>query len=71
MRDQLKELTTQGKRLGGLRAASGKLGASASNSVRVALREVIFRSAGLPVKCHHGRFVLWLRGKGLLNDLKA
>ncbi len=71
MRDQLKELTTQGKRLGGLRAASGKLGASASNSVRVALREVIFRSAGLPVKCHHGRFVLWLRGKGLLNDMKA
>ena len=71
VRDLLKELTTQGKRLGGLRAASGKLGASASESVRVALQEIIFRSAGLPEKYHHGRFVLWLKGKGLFDALKA
>ena len=71
VRDLLKELTTQGKRLGGLKAASGKLGASASESVRVALQEIIFRSAGLPEKYHHGRFVLWLKGKGLLDALKA
>jgi hypothetical protein len=71
VRDLLKELSTQGKRLGGLRAASGKLGASASESVRVAVQEIVFRSAGLPEKYHHGRFVLWLKGKGLLNDLKA
>lgn len=71
VRDLLKELTTQGKRLGGLRAASGKLGASASESVRVALQEIIFRSAGLPEKYHHGRFVLWLKSKGLLDALKT
>lgn len=71
VRDLLKELTTQGKRLGGLKAASGKLGASASESVRVALQEIIFRSVGLPEKYHHGRFVLWLKGKGLLDALKA
>lgn len=71
VRDLLKELTTQGKRLGGLKAASGKLGASASESVRVALQEIIFRSAGLPEKFHHGRFVLWLKSKGLLDALQA
>lgn len=71
VRDLLKELSTQGKRLGGLRAASGKLGAAASESVRVALQEIVFRSAGLPEKYHHGRFVLWLQRKGLLDALKA
>ena len=71
VRDLLTELSTQGKRLGGLKAASGKLGASASESVRVALQEIIFRSAGLPEKYHHGRFVLWLKSKGLLDDLTA
>jgi hypothetical protein len=71
VRDQLKELSTQGKRLGGLKAASGKLGAAASESVRVALQEIVFRSAGLPEKFHHGRFVLWLQRKGLLVALKA
>jgi hypothetical protein len=71
VQDLLKELSTQGKRLGGLRAASGKLGAAASESVRVALQEIVFRSAGLPEKYHHGRFVLWLKRKGLLDALKA
>ncbi|MDD5298211.1 MAG: BREX system P-loop protein BrxC [Rhodocyclaceae bacterium] len=71
VQDLLKELSTQGKRLGGLKAASGKLGAAASESVRVALQEIVFRSAGLPEKYHHGRFVLWLQRKGLLDALKA
>ncbi len=71
VRDQLKELSTQGKRFGGLKAASGKLGSSASASVRVAIQEVVFRSVGLPAKYHHGRFVLWLRRKGLLDTVKA
>lgn len=71
VQDLLKELSTQGKRLGGLRAASGKLGAAASESVRVALQEIVFRSSGLPEKYHHGRFVLWLQRKGLLDALKA
>jgi hypothetical protein len=71
VRDQLKELSTQGKRFGGLKAASGKLGSSASASVRVAIQEVVFRSVGLPAKYHHGRFVLWLRRKGLLDAVKG
>lgn len=71
VRDLLKELSTQGRRLGGLKAASGKLGASASESVRLALQEIVFRSAGLPEKYHHGRFVLWLKGNGLLDALMA
>lgn len=71
VQDLLKELSTQGKRLGGLRAASGKLGAAASESVRVSLQEILFRSAGLPEKHHQGRLVLWLQRKGLLDALKA
>ncbi len=38
--DQLKELSTQGKRHGGLYAASGTLGSGASGRVRLALLEI-------------------------------
>lgn len=68
--DQLKELAQQAKRHGGLRAASGKLGAAASASVRLALQEIVFRAAGLPEKYHRGSFVLWLRDKGVLEKVR-
>ena len=41
IRDQLKELSTQAKRHGGLHAVSGTLGAGASGSVRLALLRLI------------------------------
>src|SRR3990172_1184145 len=41
--DALKELSTAGKRFGGLHAASGKLGAGAGDSVRLALLGIVFR----------------------------
>ena len=44
----LTELTAAGRRHGGLHAASGTLGASASGSVRLALTRIIFKSVGLP-----------------------
>jgi hypothetical protein len=70
IQDQLKELTTQGKRHGGLHAASGTLGQGASNWVRVALLSIVFKSAGLPEMYHLGRFVIWLRQQGIENQVK-
>ncbi len=70
VRDQLKELANQGKRHTGLQAAAGKLGASASSSVRLALQEIVFRAAGLPEKYHRGCFVLWLRDKGAFDKVQ-
>ena len=52
----LKELSTQGKRHGGLFAASGTLGdSSRDRSVRLALLAVIFKAAGLPLLRFRGQ----------------
>ena len=66
----LKELSTQGRRLGGLHAASGTLGSSAKGSVRLALLSIIFKSAGLPEKYPLAQFVMWLQREGLYEDLR-
>ncbi len=66
----LKELTTQGKRHGGLHAASGTLGAGASGSVRLALLRIIFKSAGLPEQYPVARFVMWLKHEGIYEDVR-
>jgi len=71
IQDQFKELTTQGKRQGGLFAASGTLGASSRDkSVRLALLSVIFRSADLPQQYPVARFVMWLRDEGILDQVR-
>ncbi len=67
---QLKELSTQGKRLGGLHATGGKLGAGAGESVRLALLGIVFRSAGLPEDYAAARFVLFLKKNGFLEPVK-
>ncbi len=69
--DALKELSTQGKRSGGLHAAAGKLGAGAGDSVRLALLGIVFRSAGLPEEYPKARFVMWLRETGLHDAVRA
>jgi hypothetical protein len=66
----LKELGTAGKRLGGLHAASGTLGAGANNNVRLALLNLVFRSVGLPGQYPLARFVMWLRDNGNLNEVR-
>jgi len=48
VKDLLKELSTRGKQFGGLHAASGKLGAGAGDSIRLAALAIVFASAGLP-----------------------
>jgi len=68
--DHLKELSTAGKRLGGLHAASGTLGAGANN-VRLALLGIVFKSAGLPEEYPQARFVMRLIEEGHLEDVRA
>lgn len=68
--DQLKELSTQGKRHGGLFAASGTLGSGASGSVRLALLGIIFKTVGLPESFPVARFVMWLKQEGIYEDVR-
>ncbi len=70
VQDLLKELNTQGKRHGGLHAASGTLGAGAGGSVRLALLRVIFKSVGLPEQYPVARFVMWLKSEGIYDILR-
>lgn len=67
----LKDLSTQGKRLGGLHAAAGKLGAGVGDKVRLALLSIIFKSKGLPEQYNQAQFVLWLKQEGLIEKLEA
>lgn len=71
VRDALKELSTQGKRLGGLHAAAGKLGAGAGDRVRLALLGIVFKSKGLPEAYNQAQFVLWLQQEGILDAVQA
>lgn len=71
IRENLVELSNQAKRYGGLHAASGTLGSGADNNVRLALLNIVFKSAGLPEQYHQARFVLWLKKQGLFEQVKA
>jgi hypothetical protein len=71
IQDHLKELTTAGRRNGGLFAAAGTLGASSTDkSVRLALLAIIFQAAGLPRQYPVARFVMWLRDEGILETVR-
>ena len=63
--DLLTELTNRSKPLGGLRAAAGTLGAGAMDNVRLALVQLVLRSAGLPEDLAQAKFLLWLRSSPL------
>ena len=69
--DLLKELTTAGKRLGGLHAASGTLRGELGDNVRLSLLNILFKSVGLPPKYPVARFVMWLRENGKLDAVKS
>ena len=71
VKDHFKELSIQARRHGGLHAASGTLGAGANNNVRLALLNIVFKSAGLPEQYHQARFVLWLHKQGIFDLVKA
>jgi hypothetical protein len=60
----LAELSTAGKREGGLWSAAGTLGAGASGSARLAFLSVIFDAAGLPQQYAPARLAIWLKTEG-------
>ncbi|NCB72892.1 MAG: BREX system P-loop protein BrxC, partial [Clostridia bacterium] len=70
IRDLLKELEGEGKRYGGLHAASGTLGAGANGSVRLSLLQIAFRSVNLPEQYPIARFVMWMRDQGILDSVR-
>jgi len=69
--DLLKELTSAGKRHGGLHAASGTLRGELGDNVRLSMLNIIFKSVGLPAKYPVARFVVWLRDNGKLDSVKG
>ena len=68
--DLLRELDTQGKRRGGLHAASGTLPSGGGESVRLAVLSIILRSKGLPEALPQARFCLWLKKNDILDVVK-
>ncbi len=68
--DLLAELSTAGKREGGLWAAAGKLGAGHA-SIQLDVLKIVFRSAGLPVQFAPARLVIWLKQKGIYEAVRA
>ena len=71
VRDHLTELSTAGKRLGGLWSAAGTLASGKSDAVRLAFLSVLFESAGLPEEYARARFTIWARKNGYLDAVRA
>ncbi|MCA9057797.1 MAG: BREX system P-loop protein BrxC, partial [Planctomycetaceae bacterium] len=71
IQEALRELDTQGRRFGGLHAASGTLPAGGSDSVRLTVLGIILRSMGLPATYAQARFCLYLRNNGFFDQVKA
>jgi hypothetical protein len=71
VRDHLTELSTAGKRLGGLWSAAGTLASGRSEAVRLAFLSILFESAGLPSQYEHARFTIWARENGYLEAVRA
>lgn len=69
--ENLKELSTLGRRHGGLHAAAGKLGAGVADKVRLALLGIVFKSRGLPEQYNQAQLVLWMRRDGILEQVEA
>ncbi len=68
--DPLKELTTSAKQRGGLHAAGGDLRDAGTDSIRLALLSIVFKSAGLPEKYSRACFQMWLRDEGLEDGIR-
>lgn len=65
VKESLQELSVQGKRHGGLHAASGTLKSGAEGSVRLTLLGIVFKSVGLPAQYPQARFVMWCKKEGI------
>lgn len=71
VQDHLRELDTQGKRRGGLHAASGTLPSGGGESVRLAVLSILLRSKGLPEALPQAKFCIWLKKNGIYESVKS
>ena len=71
VRDHLTELSTAGKRLGGLWSAAGLLASGKSDAVRLAFLSVLFDSAALPEEYPLARFTIWAQENGYLDKVRS
>ncbi len=69
--DLLRELDTTARQVGGLHAASGKLGAGAGDNTRMAVLGIVFRSVGLSEQYPMARFELWLKEQKFYDTVRA
>ena len=69
--DHLTDLSTAGRREGGLWSAAGTLSTGVGSSVRLAIMGIVFRAAGLPEKYAQAKFVLRLQEEGHLAAVEA
>lgn len=69
VQDLLKELSTLGKRCGGLHAASGTLPSGGGANVRLTVLSIILGSMGLPESLPQAQFCLWLKKNGLYDKV--
>lgn len=68
--DLLKELSTAGKRHGGLHAASGTLPSGGGASVRLSVLSIVLRSKELPESLPQARFCLWLKKNDFYDKVR-
>ena len=68
--EALKELTTEARRTGGIWSAAGTLSSGDSDDPRLAVLQVVLRSAGLPDNLDIARVHLWLAQEGILEELR-
>ncbi len=71
VRDHLTELSTAGKRAGGLWSAAGTLASGKSEAVRLAFLSVLFESMGLPEEYPLARFMIWAGENGYSEALEV
>jgi len=67
----LRELDTQGRRLGGLHAAAGTLPQGDSRGVRLAVLGIVLRSVGLPESYAQARFCLHLQRNNFYDAVES
>ena len=72
VRDALAELDTRSTRLGRepLAAAGSLLGGNVGH-VRLSVLSIVLRACGLPEQYPQSRFCLWLRGEGLVDEVRG
>jgi hypothetical protein len=69
--ESLKELSTEARRSGGIWSAAGTLSSGDSDDPRLAVLQVVLRSAGFPDNLDIARVHLWLAQEEILDPMRS